>query len=276
MKSLCEAKKYLRSKLVGNDIDAALEADLILCFVCNLTRSDCYAHPNKVISKSLWESILKLLERRIAGEPLAYIIGKQEFWSMPLKVTADTLIPRPDTECLVEWVLNRFDSEARVVVDLGTGSGAIALALAKHRCNWTVHATDKSSAALEVATENAIANNVKVNFHCGDWLHALPKMKFDLIISNPPYIVKDDPCLPSLAYEPVTALVADKDGLKDLETIAALSQEYLLSGGYLVLEHGFMQADDVSSIMKRYGYINIASHCDLANKPRFVVGCKAG
>jgi release factor glutamine methyltransferase len=215
------------------------------------------------------ELFLAAVERRAAGEPLAYITGVREFWSMPLVVTPAVLVPRPETELLVELCLKEMDAAPRLVADLGTGCGAIALALARERPDWMIIATDMSLAALEVAAINrerlGVAN---LALRAGGWCDALPAEAFDAIASNPPYIASDDPALQELSHEPQQALVADNDGYADLFRIAAGARARLKSGGLLLLEHGAGQSERLRQELVALEYLDPITHQDLAGFER--------
>lgn len=219
------------------------------------------------------------LNRLAAGEPLAYVLGNQDFWTLRLKVTADTLIPRADTETLVEAVLNQYDHRPIAVVDLGTGSGAIALALKSERPEWQVSMTDASAAALAIAQENASTLKLDVDTALGSWFDALdsdqdeaPQKSFDVIISNPPYIAEDDEHLAALTHEPHSALVAPNQGLADLEHIVSHARSWLKASGRVYLEHGYDQGAAVRGLFDKYGYTAIKTLQDLAQNDRVTVG----
>jgi len=217
-----------------------------------------------------------LIRRRQTGEPVAYLCGRREFWGLSLKVDHNVLIPRPETELLVETVLARLDKKLEATVaDLGTGSGAIALALGSEKPAWKIVATDQSEGALEVARENARALNVpNVVFRAGEWTQALDKTHFDVIVSNPPYIEEGDCHLVEgdVRFEPVSALVSGKDGLEDIRQIAGTCREFLQLGGWLMLEHGYNQGESVRQIMTVEGYTDIETLEDLAGHDRVTLG----
>jgi release factor glutamine methyltransferase len=213
------------------------------------------------------------LARRATGEPLAYITGIREFWSLPLVVSPAVLIPRPETELLVELCLQRFGSAPRRVADLGTGSLAIAAALATERPAWSIVATDRSNEALAIATINR--NRLKlenIQLHAGDWCTALDiepgNDRFDAILGNPPYVDASDPALPALSHEPRSALVAANAGYADLFALAAGAREHLKSGGLLLLEHGTSQAARLAAELVALGYARVVCHRDLAGHDR--------
>jgi len=260
---------------------AELEAALLLCHLLGKPRSYLYAWPEHRLTLPQAQAYEKLVERRLHGEPIAHIIGEREFWSLPLWVTPDILIPRPETELLVERALHHLERVASpCIADLGTGSGAIALALATERPDAQIDASDRSSRALAVAAENIqrLAPGRVRLFH-GSWCEALPQdQHYDLIASNPPYIEADDPHLSQgdLPHEPVGALVSGPDGLDDIRVIARQVLGRLKFGGWLVVEHGHLQGEAVREIFQRAGYTAIATWTDLAGHERITEGCKAG
>ena len=226
------------------------------------------AHDRDELDPPTQRRFMQLCERRAGGEPLAYIVGRREFFGLDLMVDERVLVPRPDTETLVEWALELLrPCTAPRVVDLGTGSGAIALAIKANRPDARVLATDASAAALEVATANANALALDVEFRRHDWLAGLAG-RFDLVASNPPYIAVGDPHLPALAHEPCGALVAGADGLDDLRRIIAQAPSALAPGGWLILEHGYDQAAGVRALLEQAGFRHVASRPDLAGTQR--------
>jgi release factor glutamine methyltransferase len=259
---------------------AELEAALLLCHLLGTPRSHLFAWPEKRLTPEQQQDYEALIRRRLDGEPIAHITGEREFWSLPLRVTPDTLIPRPETELLVERALHHLAGvKAPHIADLGTGSGAIALALAGERTDATVHASDQSAAALAVARENATTLKLRnVSFFQGSWCDALPKGQcYDLIVSNPPYIEAGDPHLRrgDLPHEPLSALVAGPDGLDDIRRIAGQTPGRLKTGGWLLLEHGESQPDAVQRVLRGEGFSSLSTLDDLAGRPRVTEGRKA-
>jgi len=241
-----------------------LDAQLLLAHLLKQDRAWLVTHDDAAVDEALARS---LLERRARGEPFAYIVGEQEFHGLRLRVTPDTLIPRPDTEVLVDWALELLTPEASLI-DLGTGSGAIALAI-KHRCPGAeVHAVDLSAGALAVAQANAEALNLAVEFHAGSWLAPVAGRRFDVIASNPPYIAGQDPHLDALGHEPITALTPGGDGLDSLRAIVAAAPDHLKPGGWLLLEHGYDQAAPVADLLRQHGFTELALRHDLGGNPR--------
>ncbi|MHB8471711.1 MAG: peptide chain release factor N(5)-glutamine methyltransferase [Gammaproteobacteria bacterium] len=250
------------------------DAEILLAAVLEQARSYLYAHADQTVTTAQATKFHALIERRAAGEPVAYLLGRREFWSMDLLVTADTLIPRPETELLVELALQKIPADAAGrIADLGTGSGAIALALARERPRCQVLATDLSKAALAVARANAerlgIAN---VTFHHGVWCAALTGPQCDLIVSNPPYISAADPHLSDgdVRFEPQAALTPGPDGLAALRVIASEALHHLNPNGCLLMEHGYDQAVAVTALLRELGYRDITDHADLGGQPRVV------
>jgi release factor glutamine methyltransferase len=223
-------------------------------------------HDDEVLSEPTALAFRALCQRRLAGEPLAYIVGSKPFFGLDLLVDQRVLVPRPDTETLVEWALT-FD-KTNSVLDMGTGSGAIALALKSVRPDWQVTALDASSDALAVAQNNAKRLNLNVNFLQSSWFEALTKSKFDLIVSNPPYIVEGDWHMAALSHEPKQALTSGADGLDDIRQIVAQAPLFLTSGGWLLLEHGFDQAAAVCDLLEQRGFGQVQSKLDLGGIER--------
>lgn len=255
---------------------ARLDAELLLCHVLGVNRSWLYAWPDKSLESAQQHRFDELVARRAGGEPIAHILGEREFWSLNLQVTHDTLIPRPDTELLVEQALRLLPEDAALkVADLGTGSGAIALAIARERPRCRVVATDLSAAALTVAQANASRNQLSnVEFRQGSWSAALGSERFELIVSNPPYIAEDDPHLVQgdVRFEPRSALVSGRDGLGDIRQIAREVRGHLQNDGWLLLEHGFEQGGEVRAILQGNGYEQVTTWCDLAGHERVTGG----
>lgn len=254
-----------------------LDAEVLLAHLLGKDRSYFRAWPEKQLDSTLIESFNEFVSRRQQGEPLAYIVGWREFWSMRLSVTPATLIPRPDTELLVEQALNLIPRDADwCVADLGTGSGAIALAIASERPGCAVVATDVSVDALSVAQANAVQLGVKnIEFRHASWADAFADgERFQLIASNPPYVDGDDDHLlrDGLPYEPQGALTPGKDGLADIRLISEQAKHFLCAPGWLLLEHGYDQAAQVREILSTHGYDQIVTHQDLGRNDRITIG----
>ena len=257
-----------------------VDAEWLLAHSLQTPRSWLFAHSGDAVPAEAAVRFAALLARRQAGEPVAYLTGSQGFWTLDLAVSPATLVPRPETELLVERALARIPvNSASHVADLGTGSGAIALAIAKERPHTAVIATDASAAALEVARGNAARNGItNVEFREGDWLAPLAGETFDLIASNPPYIAEGDPHLDrgDLRFEPPTALSSGKDGLDAIRSIVRDAPARLAPGGWLLLEHGWDQADAVRALLNTAGFAQVQSRPDLAGVPRCSGGRWAG
>ncbi len=249
-----------------------LDAGILLAFSLGVPRVRLRSHPEEPRTPEDMQRYLALIERRAAGEPLAYITGIREFWTLELRVTRDVLVPRPETELLVERGLALCRLERARVVDLGTGSGAIALSLAAERPAWSVLATDASAAALAVARDNARRLGLKVEFELGNWFAGLPARAFDLVVSNPPYVDAHDPALLTLKDEPRQALTPGADALADLRAIIQAAPEHLLPGGWLALEHGAAQGSAVARELVARGFGSVRSHRDLAGHERVTEG----
>lgn len=260
---------------VGSD-SARLDAELLLAEVLNCERTYFYTWPENPLTEDQSKQYNDLLSRRLNGEPIAHILARREFWSLDLEVNNSTLIPRPDTEILVEAVLNLNLPKSSHLLDLGTGTGAIALALATEYPQWSVTAVDVSEDAValaEVNRERCALNNVAIQQ--SDWFSSLETDDaFDIIVSNPPYIDAKDPHLREgdVRFEPLTALVADDNGLADIRLITDQSRYYLKPSGWLVVEHGYQQADAVQSIFKEYNYQSIQTQNDYGGNPRVTFG----
>lgn len=256
--------------------EARLEAQILLQYSLNVDRAWVLVHENDVLEGNIHAQFEALLRRRLNGEPIAYILGKREFYGLGFKVTPDTLIPRPDTETLVEAALEKIPQDKPCcVLDLGTGTGAIAIAIAKHRPLAQVTAVDASAAALAVAQENA--DDLKAtNVQCvlSDWFNELRGQTFDVIVSNPPYVAEADPHLNQgdLRFEPERALVAGADGLDCIQQIISQAPQYLEPQGWLMLEHGYKQSDGVAALMQDAGFGSISSFLDLSGLYRVTAG----
>ena len=258
----------------------ATDAELLLAHVLGASRGWLFAHSTDALPAARGQDFEVLVARRAAGEPVAYLVGHRGFWSLDLRVTPDTLIPRPETELLVELALARMPrTSAMGVADLGTGSGAIALAIARERPNARVVATDASAAALGVARGNALAHRLEhVDFRLGSWCAALAGDRFELIVSNPPYIAEADPHLGQgdLRHEPRSALAAGPDGLDDIRVIVRDAPGHLVDGGWLLVEHGFAQGPAVRALFEAEGLVDVETKRDLEERDRVTLGRRRG
>lgn len=251
---------------------ARIEAQCLLQHVLNVPRSYLLAHSEQELNANQQAAYDTLLQRRLLGEPVAHILGEREFFGLMFKVTPDTLIPRPETELLVELALQRIPAHGHFrVLDLGTGSGAIALSIAQSRPDVEVVAVDASEAALQVARGNAqrlgIAN---VNIFCSNWFSALAGQRYDLIVSNPPYVAAGDVHLTrgDVRFEPISALASGADGLDDIRRIIGDAGKFLAHGAWLLLEHGYDQADKVQTILEQCGLAEVFSARDMSGIER--------
>jgi release factor glutamine methyltransferase len=250
--------------------EASVEAQILLMHVLDVNRAWLLAHATDAVTDQQAMNFNQLVKRRTQGEPVAYILGYREFYGLKLKVTPATLIPRPDTETLVEAALHKI-SKPMQILDLGTGTGAIALAIAQHASQSHVTAVDASEAALTVAHENMHSLQLNnLTLLQSDWFSQLGQQAFDLIVSNPPYIESADQHLSQgdLRFEPLSALAAGEDGLADIRQIIAKAPSHLNNSGWLMLEHGYNQADAVQQLYQAAGFLNIQTLHDLGDNPR--------
>ena len=265
----------VRARVIGLD---RLDAQWLLGHQLQRDRAWLIAHDDAELDADDAAAFARACQRRADGEPLAYLTGERGFHGLRLHVTPDVLVPRPDTETLVDWALDllrlRPPAPPPRVLDLGTGSGAIALAVAHNHPAAQLSATDLSPAALAVAQANAQRLGLVVDFMRGGWWQALPDTaRFDLVLSNPPYIAGDDPHLPALRHEPMLALTPGGDGLGALREIIAGAPTHLAPGGWLLLEHGWDQADAVAALLRSAGFAQVSTRFDLAGRPRCTGGC---
>ncbi|MDB5824967.1 MAG: Release factor glutamine methyltransferase [Herminiimonas sp.] len=288
----CDGGGQLRNALVGTlaglSLGSALrraqaetgletvDIRILFCHALGLSRVQLITGSEQKIPALQAEHLAELLCRRLTGEPIAYIVGTREFYGLALQVSPDVLIPRPETELLVELAIERLPRGGRML-DLGTGSGAIALAIAHARPDARMTALDCSAAAIEVARANALANDVKAKFLVSDWYEAVAGERFDLVVSNPPYIAANDPHLMQgdLRFEPVDALTDHGDGLGALRHIVAGAQACLEPGGWLLMEHGYDQANAVLGMLSAAGFASVRSWRDIAGIERVSGGCNA-
>ncbi|CAH9019671.1 peptide chain release factor N(5)-glutamine methyltransferase [Candidatus Nitrosacidococcus sp. I8] len=268
--AIAETKKYFTQLECGH-----LEAERLISWVLQKNRSYLYTYPNQLLTSTQQKLLLQVIQRRLSHEPLAYILEEQGFWSFTLKVNRATLIPRPETELLVSFALEKISNRSLKIADLGTGSGAIALAIASECPQAQIIATDISMPALEIAQINK--ENLKlsnITFRQGDWFNPIQGEIFEVIVSNPPYIDKEDPhlTLDGLWYEPRQALVADNKGLQTIYHIAEKAREYLAPEGWLLIEHGYNQGIELVKFFTNLGYQQVIDFQDLAGQPRVIIG----
>lgn len=273
-----QALNWARTRFTENQISddgiydsAAIDSKALLCGCLGCEQVYLHTWPDKHLTIKQLDTFQDMVEKRVLGHPVAYIIGFRDFWSLRLAVSEATLIPRPETELLVELALDLSLPNTSRVLDLGTGTGAIALALASENKQWSVVGLDKNLDAVKLATQNATNNQLSdVEFIQSDWFSSIEKQQFELIISNPPYIEINDHHLTQgdVRFEPVTALTSGKDGLDDIRFIISNSVSFLTSGGWLLLEHGNQQGEAIIDLFRANGFTQIRTECDLNNQPR--------
>lgn len=268
--------RQFSQQLAVNSDTARLDVELLLARSLNKDRTYLFTWCDKLVTVEEEQTFQELFTRRIKGEPIAYILGQQAFWDLDLKTAEHTLIPRADTETLIEWVLElaeELPAQARVI-DLGTGTGAIALSLANEFQSWKIQGIDLIPQAVELAQQNAKLNQLEhVHFFQSSWFDKV-EGQFDLIVSNPPYIDPEDEHLDQgdVRFEPKSALVAENKGLADLELIADQGRSYLLNGGWLLMEHGYDQQESVQELFIKLGYQQVETKVDLGGNPRITGG----
>ncbi|WP_372998429.1 peptide chain release factor N(5)-glutamine methyltransferase [Marinobacter sp.] len=269
----CEGLLKAAAARIDSD-SPRLDAELLLSHITGLSRTSFRAWPEREVTDAQAEAFEALVQDRVAGRPVAHLLGQQEFWSLPLNVSASTLIPRADTECLVEVALDLPLPRQARVLDLGTGTGAIALALASERSQWRITACDSVAEAVELARENAVALGLSVSVVQSAWFSGLEPDRFDLIVSNPPYIPDHDHHLTEgdVRFEPASALVSGSDGLDDLRLIVAQAPDWLVEDGWLLVEHGFDQAEAVAGLFHARGFKDIETRQDFGDRDRMTLG----
>jgi release factor glutamine methyltransferase len=273
--TIAEVLQWAYSQLAATSESAHIDAEALLLHCLNKNRSFLYTWPERQLTSDQFKAYSQMIDKRQKGTPVAHIIGEREFWSLPFIVDDSTLIPRPDTEILVETALNLSVRHNAKVLDLGTGTGAIALSLASERPKWRITAIDNVLEAVELAKANRGNLNLPdVEIIQSDWFSAVEQRDFDLIVSNPPYIDEADEHLHlgDVRFEPQSALTAGNEGYADLFYIAAQAREYLLPGGYLLLEHGYEQAIKVRKKLIELGYKNVATVRDFGSNDRCTLG----
>ena len=254
---------------------AALDARVLLCAVLEQTQTYLYTWPDKLLTETHLQRFTQMVEQRAQGRPVAYITGTRDFWTFTLNVSDATLIPRPDTEILVEEALSRLPEGPSAICDLGTGTGAIALALASERPQALVTGVDFQPEAVVLATANAAALNItNVRFIQSSWFDSLTGQQFNLIASNPPYVEQNSEYLKQgdVRFEPDSALTSGADGLDDIRLIISAAPAHLLPGGWLLLEHGYQQGPAIRELLQQRGFNQISTARDLAGQPRVTIG----
>jgi len=273
--NIADTLKQGKQRLAGSE-SANLDTEVLLCSILNCERGKLYSHPEQTLSEKELNSFNELISLREQGHPVAHLCKQKEFWSLSFHITPDTLIPRPETELLVETALKQLpiDSEKHIL-DLGTGSGAIAIAIASERPSTKITATDKSENALKIARRNAETHNIKnIEFKNSDWFEKENNLSYDLIVSNPPYICNDDPHLKQgdVQFEPHSALTSGNDGLHDLRIIISESKKYLNKDAWLLVEHGYNQAEQVRELFIKNDFISVTTIKDYSNHDRVSIG----
>jgi len=276
MKKIGAVLMDAQAVLAASSDSPRLDAELLLGEVLALSRAQLFSRLHDEIAEADAQRFAALVERRRRGEPVAYLTGKQGFWTLDLEVTPDVLVPRPETELLVEWALECLpERDVAQVVDLGTGSGAIALALASARPAWRLSAGDVSAEALAVARRNAERAALTVEFREGSWWAPFAGRVFDLAVSNPPYIARHDPHLDALRHEPMLALTDGADGLQALREIIEGARAQLRTGAWLLVEHGYDQGEAVRALFAAAGFTDISTRRDLEDRERTTGGRRA-
>ena len=278
MTTISQALTQARHQLQTSSPSPASDASILLCHVLDCSSSHLIAWPDKQLSDDQSQRYNALIEERRKGKPVAYITGEKEFWSLLLKVTPAVLIPRPETEILVEFALEALKHNPKAeIADLGTGSGAIACALASEQPGWHITATDTSAEALAIARQNAETHQLhNIDFVQGHWFEALQREDYDMVISNPPYVAAEGPHLGQgdVRFEPDDALSAGIQGMDDIEAIAREAADHLVAGGWLAVEHGYDQQQLVHDCFARNGFVDITQQADLSGTPRITAARK--
>lgn len=271
-----QALQHASKQLADSSPSAMLDSQVLLTHVLQCNSAHLAAWPEKNLSETQLADYLDLLERRQQGVPVAHLTGSREFWSLNFSVDNSTLIPRPETETLVEFILEKFDEVDRLkLLDMGTGTGAIAISIAKERPDWEIIASDISEQALALATKNSSDNQTaNITFVQSNWFEAIDHHDFNIIVSNPPYIAKDDPHLSQgdVRFEPQSALNSGETGMDDIEHICSQANNHLLKNGWLIIEHGYNQKQQVSECFTRNGFKEIIQRQDLSGHYRMTAG----
>ena len=271
-----KALNWAFSLLETQSDSASIDAEVLLQFSLNKNRTFLYTWPDKVLSNEVWLQFKHFIDLRLKGKPVAHITGTREFWSLEFQVNDTTLIPRPDTELLIETALELPLADDANVLDLGTGTGAIALSLASEKNHWRIIAVDKIKSAVDLAIQNRNRLQLEqVAIMQSDWFDSVSKNTFDLIVSNPPYIDETDIHLTQgdVQFEPLTALIASNEGFADLFYIAEVARQHLTKSGYLLMEHGYQQGTKLRQKMQELGYQSVETKIDLGGNERCTIGC---
>ncbi len=272
-----QALEQARETLSKNGESADIDAQVLLSHVLQRNSAHLIAWPEKELDKNQAASFLQLIEQRKQGLPVAHLTGQREFWSLDFSVNNSTLIPRPETETLVEFILQKFgDRKNLKLLDLGTGTGAIAIAIASEKPAWQIFASDISKQALALATKNNTQHKTNITFIHSDWFNNIKQHDFDIIVSNPPYIADNDPHLQSgdVRFEPQGALTAGKTGMDDIKHLCAQAKNHLQKNGWLIVEHGYNQAQLVADCFAENAYAQVEQREDLSGHTRMTAGKK--
>jgi len=273
-----QALQQASKDLSGTSPSAMLDAQVLLTHVLQCNTAHLAAWPEKALSDDQHADYLQLVKQRRQGTPVAHLTGSREFWSLDFSVDNSTLIPRPETETLVEYLLDNFASRENLkLLDMGTGTGAIAISIAKEKPDWEIVASDISEQALKLARQNSSHHDTdNVSLIQSDWFENISQKNFDIIISNPPYIASDDPhlTLGDVRFEPESALSSGATGMVDIEHICSHAKEYLLKNGWLIVEHGYNQKQQVADCFSRNGFTEITQQQDLSGHARMTTGKK--
>jgi release factor glutamine methyltransferase len=276
--NILQALQQARLRLAEFSPSTALDAQVLLCHVLQCNSAHLAAWPEKQLTDEQEIKFDRLIEQRLQGSPVAHLTGQREFWSLNFAVDDSTLIPRPETETLVEFILNRFaEREHFRLLDLGTGTGAIAIAVAKEKPGWQIVASDMSTAALQLARDNSHnLGSGNISFIHSDWFENIADSDFDIIVSNPPYIAADDPHLSQgdVRFEPASALVSGSSGMDAIEHICAQAKYHLAKNGWLIVEHGYNQQQQVADCFAKNGFVEITQQQDLSGHIRMSAGKK--
>jgi release factor glutamine methyltransferase len=274
MSTVAEALQSAARSLQSHSASPRLDAEMLLAKILGLPRAGLIARGDEPVAVDCERTYARLIGERLRGAPVAYLTGTREFWSLPIAVSPAVLVPRPETELVVELALQRLpQGQVASILDLGTGSGAIALAIAAERPVSKVTGVDISPTALEVAVHNSQSLGLaNIDWRLGSWFDAVQGRRFDLIVSNPPYIAAADPALAALSAEPWVALSSGSSGLEALSAIAGAAGLHLHQGGWLIMEHGSDQAPQVAQLLERQGFTQVCTHRDLSGKPRVTLG----
>lgn len=277
--SISSALTWAKNRLtLSNQLtahEAKFEAEYLLTELLNVNRAHLIAKPEFILTEAIKQAFNQAVNDRVNGKPIAYILGYREFWGLKLKTTADTLIPRPDTEILVNEALKKITPHTQRLIDLGTGTGAIAIAIASETQNIEILATDLHFTSLNIAKHNALKHEVTIRLIQSDWLNAFkPTPQFDIVVSNPPYIEETDQHLKQgdLRFEPLRALISGHDGLTAITTIIKECHGKLKKDGWLLLEHGYSQGEQIRALLDKYDYKSISTIKDYANLDRVTIG----